>query len=67
MSKKKLFSSYRWNELPIIGKVEKGKEQSKEEEIEGEKTLLKILVDRKEMSQEEADERLSNFIESLNK
>lgn len=67
MSKEKSFSSYRWNEPPIIGKVEKGKEQSKEERIESKKVLLKILVDRKELSQKEADERLSNFIESLNK
>ncbi len=65
MNKEKPFSSYRWNTPPVIGKVEHGKPQTKEERIENKKTLLKILVERKIITQEEADNKLKEFIKSF--
>lgn len=62
MSKEKLFSSYRWNDVPVTGKIKKGKEQSKEERIKSKKALLEILVKNKTINQEEADRKLEDFI-----
>lgn len=63
MSKEKLFSSYRWHE-PIKAKVVGYQEMTKEEKIESKKDLLNILVDNKELTQEEADKRLKDFIDN---
>ncbi len=65
MSDNKLFSSYRWHE-PIKAKPCGDEKQTKEERIESKKELLKILVERKELTQEEADKRLKKFIDSFN-
>lgn len=64
MSKEKLYSSYRWNE-PIKAIVSGEQKQSKKERIKSKKTLLKILVENKTLTQEEADKRLEEFIESI--
>lgn len=67
MSKEKPYSSYRWNTPPIVEVVEEGKPQTKEERIKSKKMLLDILVKNKEMTRKEADNRIKEFIEELNK
>ncbi|MCI8470395.1 MAG: hypothetical protein HFJ35_02725 [Clostridia bacterium] len=66
MSEKKLFSSYRWTEAPKATKIRQAPKPPKEEQIKNKETLLKIMVDRKILTQEEADERLNNFKKELN-
>lgn len=64
MSRKELYSSYRWNE-PIKA-IQNGKQkQSKEERIKSKRTLLKILVENKTLTQEEADKELEEFIKKV--
>lgn len=65
MNKEKPFSSYRWKCPPIVGKVEDGEPQSKEERIKNKKTLLKILVKNKTLTQEEANQRLEKFLKNI--
>ena len=59
-----MYSSYRWNE-PIKAIVDGEQKQSEEERIKSKKTLLKILVENKTLTQEEASKRLEDFIESI--
>jgi len=62
--KEKLFSSYRWHEP--INAVQIGyEEQSKEERIKSKKKLMQILVKRGEITQEAADKRIKDFIDSF--
>ena len=64
MNKDKLFSSYRWNE-PIKTILAGEQKQTKEERIKSKKKLLKILVENKTLTQEEANKRLEEFIKNL--
>ena len=65
MGNKKKYSSYRWNCLPVVSKIEKNNSQSNEERIKSKKTLLKILVENKILTQEEANRKLENFIKEI--
>ena len=65
MGNKKKYSSYRWNCLPVVSKIENNNPQSNEERIESKKALLKILVENKTLTQEEADTKLKKFKKSL--
>lgn len=64
MSKEKLYSSYSWNE-PIKAIVDGEQKQSKEERIKSKKTLLRILVEDKTLTQEEANKKLEEFIKNI--
>ena len=65
MSKEKLYNSSRWHN-DTSGEPIECTEQSKEERIKSAKMLLKILVDKKELTQEEADERLKKKMKDFN-
>lgn len=64
MSKEKLYSSYRWNE-PIKAIANGERKQPKEERIKSKKTLLRILVEDKILTQEEANKKIEEFKKNI--